>query len=105
MTLKTTRRILRTPKKRQAGYLKWKVLATLLYNTYPWIDRPTKGNKYQVVPVRQMCEQLKIRPPALARALSAVEALGLLDKYEWNSTYFVVSMKTPAAWEPYRYDV
>lgn len=64
----------------------------LLYGEMDWIEREMP---MIVVPVREVCVQLRTRPVQIQEALEWLRLNGVLSTYTWSHTYFTVSVNMP----------
>lgn len=72
--------------------LPYRVLASLLYAEFSWIERSAP---LVVIPTKKFCLQLGTAPRELRQALEWLEVGGLISKFKWCGHYANVYLRPP----------
>ena len=78
----------------------FKLGLALLYNTFPWVERPLTGNALQLIPVATLCEYFKMGYVDLQRMLNALQEMGMFQELAWRRGLLVVRLAPPPGFAP-----
>lgn len=76
----------------------WRILGSLLYNRYDWVQRHPDGGV--TVPTAQFCQAVGCRGPRLRQYLERLQAIGLASGLRWYRSCFYIQLNPPpgTAW-------